>query len=218
MMSVKFRNFAICLIVSSAIASTPSTELDEAGRSAFNLEHSLDDCRSFKPRGQITILTTRTGATTIDQEAMSDSDKESLNDLCESGGIYLLRLTSDSDVYRAGSDPCNLVKSGYRDAVTLHLDWRGKLVAFSHLATGLDAPQASRATSFITKVNVQPIEAGPQPDTTAFIQKIEQEKLAKQRGETKDNRSFFSKYWMYIIPVVLVMAMSSANPEGGGGR
>ena len=59
--------------------------------------------------------------------------------------------------------------------------------------------------------------AGPSPDTGSYIEKMEQEKLAKQRGETKDNRSFFAKYWMYIIPVVLVLAMSSGAEQGNGG-
>jgi hypothetical protein len=27
-----------------------------------------------------------------------------------------------------------------------------------------------------------------------FVQKVEQEKVAKERGETKDNRSFIAKY------------------------
>ena len=47
---------------------------------------------------------------------------------------------------------------------------------------------------FKSKILVQPMEMGPQPDTAAFIQRIEQEKLAKERGETKDNRSFFAKW------------------------
>jgi len=46
-----------------------------------------------------------------------------------------------------------------------------------------------------------------------YIQKMEQEKVAKERGETKDNRSFFAKYWMYILPVVLVFMMSGAQGE-----
>ena len=49
------------------------------------------------------------------------------------------------------------------------------------------------ATAFRSKVLVQHMETGPQPDTGSFIQKIEQDKLAKQRGETKDNRSCFAK-------------------------
>lgn len=32
------------------------------------------------------------------------------------------------------------------------------------------------------------------PDTASFIQKIEREKEAKEKGETKDNRSFLAKY------------------------
>jgi len=69
-----------------------------------------------------------------------------------------------------------------------------------------------------TKVHLQTMESGPQPDTAAFIQKMEQEKLAKERGETKDNRSFLAKYWMYIVPVFLFLVMNSASePQGGGG-
>lgn len=32
------------------------------------------------------------------------------------------------------------------------------------------------------------------PDVAMFVQKVEQEKVAKERGETKDNRSFIAKY------------------------
>lgn len=42
------------------------------------------------------------------------------------------------------------------------------------------------------------MESGPSPDTASFVQKIEEEKLAKERGETKDNRSFFAKYVLSI--------------------
>ena len=31
-----------------------------------------------------------------------------------------------------------------------------------------------------------------------YVQKIEQEKVAKERGETKDNRSFIAKYVNYL--------------------
>lgn len=52
------------------------------------------------------------------------------------------------------------------------------------------------------------------PDTASFIQKIEREREARERGEFKDNRGFLAKYWMYIVPVViLVLITSAANPE-----
>lgn len=35
------------------------------------------------------------------------------------------------------------------------------------------------------------------PDTASYIQKIEREKEARERGEVKDNRSFLAKYVRY---------------------
>lgn len=32
------------------------------------------------------------------------------------------------------------------------------------------------------------------PDTASYIQKLEKEKEARERGEVKDNRSFLAKY------------------------
>ena len=70
--------------------------------------------------------------------------------------------------------------------------------------------------NFKTKVAMQHMENGPVPDTAAFIQKVEEEKRKVETGEVKDNRSFLAKYWMYIVPVVLFMAINgAASPEGG---
>lgn len=49
------------------------------------------------------------------------------------------------------------------------------------------------------------------PDTASFVQKVEREREARDRGEVKDNRSFIGKYWMYIVPVVILALLS-----GGG--
>lgn len=54
------------------------------------------------------------------------------------------------------------------------------------------------------------------PDTATFIQKIEREREARDRGEVKDNRGFFAKYWMYIVPVaILVLVSGVTSPEPG---
>jgi len=52
----------------------------------------------------------------------------------------------------------------------------------------------------------------PVPDTSTYIAKMEQMKSEKAEG--KDNRSFLAKYWMYIVPVVLVMLLSGGAQEG----
>ncbi|VDO95231.1 unnamed protein product [Soboliphyme baturini] len=61
------------------------------------------------------------------------------------------------------------------------------------------------ASEFNTTVHVTEI---------GYLQKLEKAKLEKERGEHGDNRSFFSKYWMYILPFVVFMLITSAmNPE-----
>lgn len=45
-----------------------------------------------------------------------------------------------------------------------------------------------------TNVMVRYPDGGPVPDTATYIQKLEREREARERGETKDNRSFLAKY------------------------
>ena len=132
------------------------------------------------------------------------------------------------------------------DLITLNMDWRGKLVSVAlgvqqipsnrnsqvggHIRVGsglvvtnmfqqgikLDLTPSQDNLSFKTKVMMQHMENGPVPDTAAFIQKMEEEKRKVEKGGVKDNRSFLAKYWMYIVPVVLFMAINgAASPEGG---
>jgi len=45
-----------------------------------------------------------------------------------------------------------------------------------------------------TNVAVRYPDSGPVPDTATYIQKLEREREAREKGETKDNRSFLAKY------------------------
>lgn len=55
------------------------------------------------------------------------------------------------------------------------------------------------------------------PDTASFIQKMDREREARDRGEVKDNRGFFAKYWIYIVPVAILLLLSGASPDPGAG-
>ena len=208
----------ICLVISAISGS----EVEDDGTLILQLEHSFDEGVTFEPRGTVTIHSLRSSSSSIDQDSLSDDQRDGMEQLCKSDGLYLLKIHSaDEDhSHRTVTDACTLIQSGLKDILTIHLDWRSKIIGISITSqkpTGILL--GSSMDNFSTRVNVQNMESGPQPDTSAFVQKMEQEKLAKQRGETKDNRSFFSKYWMYIVPVVLVLAMSSASPDApGGGR
>merc|ERR1712083_551622 len=184
-------------------------------------EHSFDSGKSYSNRGTITIHSLRSGAVSIQQDDLTEAEKELLEKLCVQDGLYLIRAVSNSGEavtsYRSAHHACNLIDTGLSDLFTIQLDWRHKLVSI-HLSTPnmQNKIPLTGVSGFKSKVYVQHMESGPSPDTASFIQRIEEEKLAKQRGDTKDNRSFFAKYWMYIIPFVLVLVMSGGSPEGGG--
>ena len=49
----------------------------------------------------------------------------------------------------------------------------------------------------------------------SLTKKLEEEKRRQEKGEVPDNRSFLAKYWMYIVPIVIFMAINgAAAPEG----
>jgi len=220
--------------------SNPDIDSTSFGQLSLQVDHSLDDGYTFSSRGNLLIHSLRSGSATMDtsgadgdESFVSPDQKDLLRKLCDNDDLYLLRLIGqDGSIHRTATHACNLVTSGLSELFTVHLDWRNKVVgvsisAGSHVADQKKRVQGSASSDVISenndllesaggfksKVIIQPMEMGPQPDTAPFVQRVEQEKLAKERGETTDNRSFFAKYWMYIIPVVLFLAMSSANPE-----
>jgi len=197
-------------------------DANDEGGIVLKMEHSLDGGKSYSNRGTITIHSLRSGAVSIQQDDLYEPEKELLEKLCDQDGLYLVRAVSNSGEavtsYRSGHHACNLIDTGLSDLFTIQLDWRHKVVSI-HLSTPnlQNKVPLNGVAGFKSKVYVQHMESGPAPDTASFIQRIEEEKLAKQRGDTKDNRSFFAKYWMYIVPFVLVLVMSGGSPEGGGG-
>lgn len=75
--------------------------------------------------------------------------------------------------------------------------------------------------------NVQGMRAASAPDTDSYLEKLRLEREQKEKQAQGGNESFLSKYWMYIVPFVIIMfLMNIVNPEagaaggggGGGGR
>lgn len=81
--------------------------------------------------------------------------------------------------------------------ISVNLDHNGNVIAVTmavpKICTGADV-KPNFLTNFNTSVEVRHMELGPVPDTATYIQKLEREREAKERGETKDNRSFLAKY------------------------
>ncbi|PSN45383.1 ER membrane protein complex subunit 10 [Blattella germanica] len=168
------------------------------GHLSIKLQHAFDQVQEpqYFDRGTVQIQSIRTGAVSLQQSPLSGEDKQKLK--------------------------CSLAESHLSDILTVSLDHTGAVIAVS-MSTSPAVCEGHYITlenlkHFNTTVFVKHMEQGPVPDTAAYIQKLEKEREARERGETKDNRSFLAKYWMYIVPVVIFVVLSgAANPEGGAG-
>ncbi|GLG98491.1 Putative hematopoietic signal peptide-containing membrane protein [Gryllus bimaculatus] len=204
-------------------------DVDYDGLIKIKLQHALDHVPNpdFHDRGTVFVYSIRSGSVSLEQPPLSVSDREKLLKLSEKGGIYRLHSSVQSADGKETSfltfvKACSLVESHLSDILSVSLDHTGSVIGVS-MMTSPGVCEGQLVTKddirlFNTTVFVKHMEQGPVPDTAAYIQKLEREKEARERGETKDNRSFLAKYWMYIVPLVIFLVLSgAANPEGAAG-
>jgi len=195
------------------VSLVAGSEVDLEGEMRLRLEHSLDLGRTWKPRGLVSLTRSRSGNPTIQQDVLSSDDYEKIKELCSNNELYMIKVIGEVDPVELQSfvSACPLVESGMAETLVVHVDWRGSVVAVNQGTRLEEAIYKGRNRErFDTKIVVQNMENGPTPDTAAFIQKVEEEKARKMTGETTENKSFFSKYWMYIVPVGIFMLINSA--------
>uniref|UniRef100_A0A2M3ZE45 ER membrane protein complex subunit 10 n=1 Tax=Anopheles braziliensis TaxID=58242 RepID=A0A2M3ZE45_9DIPT len=196
------------------------------------LYHALDydEPTKFTLRGNVTITNRNTGLASVAQEPLSLQDRNKLKRLAQENRLYRLQAhVTDSDgvtTFLTSSKACALAKSQLTDVLWVSLDHTGTVTGVTQSVSNgntnncldLTTSDVDVLDEFNTDVYVKHTESAPIPDTASFIQKMEREREARERGETKDNRSFFAKYWMYLVPVVILLLISATNPEAGQQR
>lgn len=226
-----FKNILlIILLIDLFLFSLPfQADVEYDGLMSIKLQHSLENGpnSNFYDRGVINIHSIRSGTVALQQTALTLSDQEKILKLAEKDGIYRLRSLVQTPDGKESSfltfvKANSIVDSCLSDILTISLDHTGSVIAVNMMTSpgtcGGYPVTKDDFRHFNTTVFVKHMEQGPVPDTAAYIQKLDREKEARERGETKDNRSFLAKYWMYIVPVVIFVVLSgAANPEGAAG-
>jgi len=185
---------------------------------------------AYTPRGTVVIRSFKGPRFTTTQKDLAENDLAEIKSLAKSDGYYFLKASvktvSGDKIFKSFAKAQSLLQSGLSDIIRIHVSPNGEIVAISYALARCDALQHVQETMkpmplrFNSTVFVHHGEIGPQPDTAPYLEKLEHERLAKERGEIPfDNRSFLAKYWMYIVPIAVMVLLSGAsNPEEGGGR
>lgn len=177
----------------------------------------------FSPRSTIQVRSVKSGSAVISHTRPWTSELDAkLKNLVDSDDLYRIR------VYQKGSEDkryvstftraCQMYESGLTETLSLVVDSGGTSVVgvgiFPPVAVcGGEAPATPPAHHNTTVIIRSPIPA-PVPDTATYIEKLEA--MKNEKAEGKDNRSFLAKYWIYIVPVVLIMVLFGGGQEGGG--
>ncbi|KAG0239442.1 hypothetical protein B0O80DRAFT_79059 [Mortierella sp. GBAus27b] len=111
---------------------------------------------------------------------------------------------------------CLLVASDLQEQITLRLDNDHQVFSFDYYTTaGIcedshnnEYPLKSLDQFKNTKVDLVAPNAGPKP---RYIRA--QTLRLDQTGKPEAEKTFWQKYWVYIVPVVLVMLLTGGEPE-----
>lgn len=174
-------------------------------------------------------------STLVPSSAIDHTIKQQIKSALRSSpnALYHLRLCKKSQAASGAAKSCqassftylnSVVESDFTVNLTLHAGLNNRLNALS-IKTVRAASGSNKDIDDLDFVNfyvsVRNMKLAQIPDTETYLEKVKKELEQKEKGAQADNQSFLSKYWIYIVPFVVIMfIMQIANPEGAsaGGR
>ncbi|XP_034825701.1 ER membrane protein complex subunit 10 [Maniola hyperantus] len=198
--------------------------LDYDGWINIKLEHNIN-CKNekFCSRGNISLKSIRAGTAIIGQISFSKNHLAELKELADIDGFYSIRsvVTSADNKeleFQSSVKAKLFLENRLSDVISAWILPNGDVIAVTFQVNNspqnhtlqYDKPEYPLHSNFY----VRHVDQAPVPDTATYIQKLEREREAREKGDLKDNRSFLAKYWMYIVPIaIFVMISGATNPE-----
>lgn len=197
----------------------------------LDLQHKFGLNQEFKQRGSIHIKPRtdhRVAQANVVNQKLSDEDLKALKEASEQGEAYYLRAnlrkktTESTKPLRATQTlvkSCSLYTSNLADFITVNLSPLNDFInvnLFTANPECLGEVPQELTREFNTTVLIDSAVVGPVPDTATYIKRLEEERQNKLKEGKEDNRSFFAKYWIFIVPAVIILMIFSGPGDQGG--
>ncbi|KAF6217298.1 hypothetical protein GE061_001652 [Apolygus lucorum] len=207
--------------ISRAVVTTQDVEYDSPV--SMTIYHALDG-KHWHETGKTNLHNLNPGKISVPISAMSKEMSQALMGECNEDEYMHVKTVVQTAVskeleFLSFAKSCAFQQSSA--ILNVNVDHSGSIVSTSlSPSMGMGSfDDFIKPTSLEINYVFKHPEVGPMPDTATYINRLDKEREAKERGSTQDNRSFFAKYWMYIVPVVLFVLLSgSANADAPAGR
>ncbi|OAJ43278.1 hypothetical protein BDEG_26650 [Batrachochytrium dendrobatidis JEL423] len=132
------------------------------------------------------------------------------------GSRYEIQIgdASNQKILKASVPLCMLQTSRFHEMITVHVDSHGKPFHLDYLVNAnecLPDIDFGKTLHFKTVVAVGRLADAPRP----ILEKL---KETVDGQEPVPEQSFIQKYWYYIIPIMLVLTLSSSGGDDGKGE
>ncbi|CAO2146230.1 unnamed protein product [Urochloa humidicola] len=184
-------------------ADAASAGAGESNALQFTLEHDLSDGKGFVPAGTFSarLKTSAHGAQTLTKlrftrNELTEDDKDAFKKLLQEDGFYTIRL------------PSNVLDPTRKDSVVSSVRSDGvNILAVNYGSVGgCQYPRPMKFPSKWTFSSYTILKTAEQaPRTPSFVDQLVEADNGLGEVMKPPEKSFWAKYWMYIIPLGLIV-------------
>lgn len=179
----------------------------------IDLSHRFSPEGRFEHRGSLQVRSNR-----VDwlqkQDLLSDSQLKEL----ERANYYFVKASEreSNKTSETFVRACSLISSDLNHILVVNLTPLQEFININLISKDPDCLKP--ATNGIlgdlkSELKLEKGSIGPEPDTASFIRRQEEERKSKLRESKEENKSFLLKYWMYILPGVILLMLVSGGQE-----
>ncbi|CAO2143942.1 unnamed protein product [Urochloa humidicola] len=200
-------------------ADAASAGAGESNALQFTLEHDLGDGKGFVPAGTFSarLKTSAHGAQTLTKlrftrNELTEDDKDAFKKLLQEDGFYTIRLPSNvldptrkDSVVSSVRSRC-IPRDSLDEHIVIHMDDVNILAVNYGSVGGCQYPRPMKFPSKWTFSSYTILKTAEQaPRTPSFVDQLVEADNGLGEVMKPPEKSFWAKYWMYIIPLGLIV-------------